>query len=166
LKTVLFQDDFKQFPIGEFPYDKNHSAMGEYNYVVNEGFYGDWVDMVCNHTYNGSGASWIITEDEGKYFMEQMRLIDNRPHKTHPMLMTGSVQWNNYTVSVHAVKTNAYNIGAKLLGDQCLELEQAGKKIRNGEEIAEHEAFIREKHPSVLRLYKETVKESEAYLNS
>ena len=80
--TILFQDDFKQFAIGEFPYDKNHSAMGEYNYVVNEGFYGDWVDMVCNHTYNGSGASWIITEDEGKHFMEQMRLIDNRPHKT------------------------------------------------------------------------------------
>ena len=74
--------------------------------------------------------------------------------------------WNNYTVSVHAIKTNAYNIGAKLLGDQCLELEQAGKKIRNGEEIAEQEAFIREKHPSVLRLYKETVKEAEMYLNS
>ncbi len=74
--------------------------------------------------------------------------------------------WNNYTVCVHAVKTNAYNIGAKMLGDQCLELEQAGKKIRNGEEITEQEGFIREKHPSVLQLYKETVKEAEAYLNS
>ena len=95
----LFYDDFKHFKIGEFPYDKNHSAMGEYNYIVNEGYHGGWVDMVCNHTYNGSGASWIITEDEGRHYMEQMRLVDNRPHKTHPMLMTGSDKWCDYTVS-------------------------------------------------------------------
>ena len=51
---ILLQDDFKHFAIGEFPYDKNHSAMGEYNYIVNEGYTGGWVDMVCNYTYNGS----------------------------------------------------------------------------------------------------------------
>ena len=31
---TLFRDDFRHFGIGEFPYDKNHSAMGEYNYIV------------------------------------------------------------------------------------------------------------------------------------
>lgn len=118
MMTVLFQDDFKHFPIGEFPYDKNHSAMGEYNYIVNEGYHGGWVDMVCNHTYNGSGASWIITEDEGEHFMEQMRLVDNRPHKTHPMLMTGSLYWNDYTVSarVQALHTG----GSTGIGFKCI----------------------------------------------
>lgn len=117
-KIVLFEDNFKQFPIGEFPYDKNHSAMGEYNYIVNEGFYGKWVDMVCNHTYNGSGASWIITEDEGQHFMEQMRLIDNRPHKTHPMLMTGTGHWNNYTFSA---RVRAFHTGGSTgIGFKCI----------------------------------------------
>ncbi len=104
----IFHDDFSQFKIGEFPYDKNHSAMGEYNYIVNEGYCGEWTDMVCNYTYNGSGASWIVTEDEGKHFMEQMRVIDNKPHKTHPILMAGSDKWRNYTVSakVRALNTS------------------------------------------------------------
>lgn len=114
----LFHDDFKHFKIGEFPYDKNHSAMGEYNYIVNEGYYGGWTDMVCNHTYNGSGASWIVTEDEGRHFMEQMRVVDNRPHKTHPLLMAGSDKWNNYTVSA---KVRAFNTrGSVGIGFGCI----------------------------------------------
>lgn len=117
-RTVkLFGDDFTRFPIGEFPYDKNHSAMGEYNYVVNEGDCGAWTDMVCNHTYNGSGASWIITEDGGKHFMEQMRVVDNRPHKTHPMLMAGRDKWRNYTVSA---RVRAFNTSGSVgIGFGC-----------------------------------------------
>jgi len=114
----LLSEDFKQFKIGEFPYDKNHSAMGEYNYIINEGYYGGWVDMVCNHTYNGSGASWIITEDEGKHFMEQMRLVDNRPHKTHPMLMNGKSSWNDYTIRA---KIRAFHTGGSIgIGFKCI----------------------------------------------
>ncbi len=116
-RVTLFQEDFKHFKIGEFPYDKNHSAMGEYNYIVNEGYHGGWVDMVCNHTYNGSGASWIITEDEGAHFMEQTRLIDNRPHKTHPLLMTGCDTWNDYTVSA---RVRAFNTSGSIgIGFKC-----------------------------------------------
>ena len=29
----LIDEDFMDFPIGEFPYDKNHSAMGEYHFI-------------------------------------------------------------------------------------------------------------------------------------
>ena len=143
MRTVkLFQDDFTQFQIGEFPYDKNHSAMGEYNYVVNPGYCGAWTDMVCNHTYNGSGASWIITEDEGKHFMEQMRVVDNRPHKTHPLLMAGSDKWRNYTVStkVRALNTsgsvgigfgckNSLNLYVLVLEDGRLKLIYRHKQI-------------------------------------
>lgn len=95
----LLKEEFLGFEIGEFPYDKSHTAMGEYHYVVNEGNYGVWCDQVCNYTYNGSGASWIITEDDGNHYMEQMRVINNRPHKTHPMLITGVPYWHDYTVS-------------------------------------------------------------------
>ena len=95
----LFAEDFNSFKIGEFPYDKGHTAMGEYHFMVNDGCAGAWTDPVCNYVYNGSGASWIITEDEGKHFMEQMRMINNKPHKTHPMLITGDELWSNYTVS-------------------------------------------------------------------
>lgn len=28
--VFLVQEDFRDFPIGEFPYDRDHSAMGEY----------------------------------------------------------------------------------------------------------------------------------------
>ena len=114
----LLYDDFKHFKIGEFPYDRNHSAMGEYNYIVNEGYHGGWTDMVCNYTYNGSGASWIVTEDEGRHFMEQMRVVDNKPHKTHPLLMTGSDKWSNYTVSA---KVRALNTrGSVGIGFDCI----------------------------------------------
>lgn len=114
----LFFDDFKNFKIGEFPYDKSHSAMGEYNCVEYEGYCGAWTDMVCNYTYNGSGASWIITEDEGRHYMEQMRVIDNKPHKTHPILMAGVVQWKDYTVSarVRALSTR----GSVGIGFNCM----------------------------------------------
>ena len=137
----LFQDDFSQFPIGEFPYDKNHSAMGEYHYITNEGYHGGWVDMVCNYTYNGSGASWIVTEDNGKHYMEQMRLVDNKPHKTHPMLMAGYSWWNHYTVQakVRVLNTsgsagigfrcvNSLNLYVLVLEDQKLKLVHRHKQ--------------------------------------
>lgn len=97
--THLLTEDFLGFEIGEFPYDRSHTAMGEYHYVVNDGDYGVWCDPVCNYRYNGSGASWIITEDNGKHYMEQMRLVDNKPHKTHPMLISGRQEWHDYTVT-------------------------------------------------------------------
>ena len=37
---ILLDEDFSDFPIGEFPYDKNHSAMGEYHFIHYPGYYG------------------------------------------------------------------------------------------------------------------------------
>lgn len=72
--VVLSNEDFQDFPIGEFPYDKDHTAMGEYQYVVENGYHGNWVDMVCNYTYNGTGPTWLITERDGRHFIESMRI--------------------------------------------------------------------------------------------
>lgn len=38
---ILLNEDFSDFPIGEFPYDKNHSAMGEYHFIHYPGYYGN-----------------------------------------------------------------------------------------------------------------------------
>ena len=98
--VVLSNEDFQDFPIGEFPYDKDHTAMGEYQYVVANGYHGNWVDMVCNSSYNGTGPTWLITERDGRHFMESMRIEKNRPHRMFPTLETGKHHWKDYEVSV------------------------------------------------------------------
>lgn len=98
--VVLSNEDFQDFPIGEFPYDKDHTAMGEYQYVVEKGYHGNWVDMVCNSSYKGTGPTWLITERDGRHFMESMRIEKNRPHRMFPTLETGKHQWKDYEVSV------------------------------------------------------------------
>ena len=80
----LFSDDFRKFPIGEFPYDPDHSAAGEYHYVTPKGVCGEWKDQVCNYRYNGHGPSWIVTEENGKHYMEQSRIEKGIPHRIFP----------------------------------------------------------------------------------
>lgn len=99
-EVVLSHEDFQDFPIGEFPYDRDHSAAGEYHYVTEEGYRGKWIDPVCNYTYNGTGPTWIITENEGRHYMESMRVEKGRPHRMFPTLETGKRQWRDYEVSV------------------------------------------------------------------
>lgn len=96
----LLKEDFKEFPIGDFPFDKNHSAMGEYHYINYPGYRGRWHDPVCNHTYNGQGASWTITEYDGRHYMEQQRIRNDKPHRTFPMLTSGDRFWKDYELEV------------------------------------------------------------------
>lgn len=74
--------------------------------------------------------------------------------------------WESYTVTVHALKSNALNIGGKPLSELAYNLEQAGKKIRNGEERQARIDWILLNHPRCMILYEETVQEALAYLNS
>lgn len=97
--VLLCREDFKDFSIGEFPYDRDHTAAGEYHYVVEDGYRGNWYDPVCNYTYNGTGPTWIITEYDGRHYMESMRIEKNRPHRIYPTLETGKFTWKGYTVS-------------------------------------------------------------------
>lgn len=99
MQTLLY-DDFSGFSIGEFPYDRDHSATGEYHYVTPGGRRGVWRDQVVNFTWNGTGPTWIITEADGRHFMEQMRIEKNRPHRIFPTLQTGDAAWRDYTAEV------------------------------------------------------------------
>ena len=97
---MLFSEDFRGFPIGEFPFDRDHSATGEYHYVTEAGDHGAWTDQVCNYTWNGTGPTWLVTEKDGAHAIESMRIEKNRPHRIFPTLQTGRLAWRNYAASV------------------------------------------------------------------
>lgn len=97
-KITLFSNDFSDFPIGPFPYDPEHSAMGEYHYYPVKGYTGQWYDPITNSNYRG--PSWIVTEEDGKKYMEQMRVITPGKAVSCPTLSAGDKDWEDYTVSV------------------------------------------------------------------
>lgn len=97
-ENILFFDDFKEFPLGPFPYDKEHSAMGEYHYFKEEGYKGDWYDPITNWSYKG--PSWLCTSPfmNGERVMEQMRIIDLEKGNAASVLKSGNEEWTDYTV--------------------------------------------------------------------
>ena len=97
---VLCREDFSDFPIGAFPYDPDHSAMGEYQTVTPPGYRGRFYDPVCNYTWAGAGPTWLVTETDGVHWMEQMRIQKDNPHRMFPTLLTGSELWRNLCVTV------------------------------------------------------------------
>lgn len=99
-EILLCKEDFQDFSIGEFPYDRDHTAVGEYHCRTWEGYRGNWYDPVCSYTYNGTGPTWMVTEYQGIHYMESMRIEKDRPHRMFPTLETGDPAWKNYSVSV------------------------------------------------------------------
>ncbi|WAM36425.1 hypothetical protein [Caldicellulosiruptor acetigenus] len=104
--VLVRNETFKDFPIGNFPFDPHHSAMGEYHCYIPEGYRGNWYDPVVYHGWNGSGPTWIVTEEDGKKFMEQTRVLAVLKN-LWPMLVTGDEFWQDYLVEaqVHKKKT-------------------------------------------------------------
>lgn len=69
----LYQEDFSDFPLDEFPYDRDHSALGEYHTFTIPGYYGHFYDPISLHQWRSKGGSWLVTSDGLKNFMEQNR---------------------------------------------------------------------------------------------
>ena len=99
MRTLLY-DDFKSFPMGAFPFDAEHSAMGEYHYYPNKGYHGQWFDPISHWGYRG--PSWMITnaDMDGGRCIEQMRLSEPAPRESIPTLRAGDVAWKDYSVTV------------------------------------------------------------------
>ncbi len=76
-----------------------------------------------------------------------------------------SRNWNSYTIKIHALKSNSLNIGGKRLSNICLQLEQAGKRIKAEEAVQESESFIAENHPTAMQLYSDTISAAKDYLS-
>lgn len=70
---VVINEDFKDFSLTEFPYDHNHTAVGEYQYVKYDGYYGNFYDPISLHQYRSLDGSWLVTEALGTHYMEQNR---------------------------------------------------------------------------------------------
>lgn len=69
----VINENFNDFGLNEFPYDRGHTAVGEYQYVKHEGYYGTWYDPISLHQYRSLDGNWITTEANGKHYMEQNR---------------------------------------------------------------------------------------------
>ena len=69
----LIDENFKDFKLDEFPYDKFHTALGEYHHIVQEGYYGNFYDPIPLHQWRSTDGSWLITEEDGKRYLEQNR---------------------------------------------------------------------------------------------
>ena len=78
--------------------------------------------------------------------------------------MLSESDWKNYTISIHALKSNSLNVGAAALSKRCLELEKAGKAIGAGDTPDEQAEFIRNNHSDVMKIYSKVIDEAKAYL--
>ena len=99
VKTVA-DENFSDFPLGAFPYDKEHSAMGEYHYYPEEGYKGNWLDPITNWNYKG--PTWLVTSPfmSNVHVMEQMRVQSIEERQVLPTLRTGDEDWTDYTLTV------------------------------------------------------------------
>ena len=97
-QCVLFEDDFSSFPIGPLPFDREHSAMGEYHYFPQEGYSGQWYDPITNCYFRG--PNWIVTNQDGVHVMEQMRVRNPLTHDVCSTLVAGDKMWSDYTARV------------------------------------------------------------------
>ena len=108
---TILSDDFSSFPLGPFPFDAEHSAMGEYHYYPNPGYSGQWFDPISDWSFRG--PTWLISnaDMDGSRCIEQMRLTEPAARKAIPTLRAGDILWRDYTVSasVRAMIVDHFN---------------------------------------------------------
>lgn len=69
----LIYEDFHDFSSLEFPYDLNHSALGEYHTIKPKGYMGNFYDPVPNHQWRSQGGSFLFVKIDNKTYLEQSR---------------------------------------------------------------------------------------------
>lgn len=70
---LLFKEDFSDLELNEFPYDRGHTALGEYHHYVQSGKYGNWYDPIPLHQWRSLDGSWLVTSDGNRRYLEQNR---------------------------------------------------------------------------------------------
>ncbi len=78
-------------------------------------------------------------------------MYDKKVQSLNKKLSAGD--WKNYTIEIHALKSNSLNIGALELSEMCFELEKAGKSITAGTNTEEMAAYIKNNHSEVIKAY-------------
>lgn len=74
----IIEEKFQDLELAEFPYDKGHTALGEYHYLKQPGVYGNWYDPISLHQWRSLDGSWIVTSDGKKRYLEQNRGNNSR----------------------------------------------------------------------------------------
>lgn len=119
---ILQTENFDDFKPGDFPYDVEHSAMGEYHYYPPKGYRGSWYCPITD--YSRQGPFWTIVRDEnGCHVMESQILREESVQKFWNVLVTGNDLWENYTVScsVQRLKTTMLaGIGIRYQNSRCM----------------------------------------------
>ncbi|MCI8669308.1 MAG: response regulator [Lachnospiraceae bacterium] len=118
-----------------------------------------WLDTETGIGYS-AGSVEMYREMLGIY-------IESEPEKKEDLRKSFEEEdWNNYTVYVHGLKSTSLTVGGCKVSGLAAELEQAGKKIRSGEEPEAQIAFIKENHRRVMDLYARTIDEAQRYLKN
>lgn len=97
----LINEDFKEFPLDEFPYDKFHTALGEYNHLEYGNTYG-YYDPIPLHKWRSLDGSWLITEEDNIRYLEQNRgdnCGDGAFKNVYPTLVNKNTFYSPYSFS-------------------------------------------------------------------
>lgn len=97
-EVLLQKEDFSDFKVGDFPYDPEHSAMGEYHYYPPKGYQGNWYCPITDSELRG--PMWmIVLQENGQKAIESQVLKRTRPSAWN-MVVTGCDDWDDYQVEV------------------------------------------------------------------
>jgi rhamnogalacturonan endolyase len=119
---IIQAENFDDFKLGDFPYDPEHSAMGEYHYYPPNGYRGNWYCPITD--YSREGPFWTLMRNgNGHKVIECQILREKDKQKFWNVLTTGDELWQNYTVTclVQRLKTTMLaGIGLRYQNSRCM----------------------------------------------
>ncbi|QEG36300.1 hypothetical protein [Bythopirellula goksoeyrii] len=98
--VTLIRDDFSRYPAGPLsqPVGELNPAIQEYHYLADRGVpLEPWENAI------GYLDSWLVGDEEGKVYLEQLLSPDSEDMVTRlfsPLFITGEPEWSDYTVEV------------------------------------------------------------------
>lgn len=168
----IILEDFSDFKPSEFPYDHDHSALGEYHHLMPKGYKGNFYDPISLHQWRGLGGSWLITEAFGKYYLEQNRGDFATGHfsDVSAILVHKTKLYAGYTVSFYMTLLEtkkpcglAFNYIHNRIYD-CVSFDGEKLKIYHKNQEEENVYFISDYKMDALDEHKITIKLEEKFV--
>lgn len=105
----------------------------------------------------GLGLDYCGGEEE--FYREMLQMFHDQAQEKRAEIVSlyEGVDWKNYAIKVHALKSTALTIGAEELSCRAKELERAGKEGDT--------EYIRENHSLLLEMYGQVCESIEKYLS-
>ena len=98
-KQTIFYDDFSHYPLGRI--SSPVGAHTEYHYLKEAQLNPNWKVSTFTSSPRSSDTAWRVEALSGKYSMVQA--IATKNVHTHPMIVTGSTFWKDYSVSTEMI---------------------------------------------------------------